>query len=230
MSKINRAATVREWCCLVWWMLAASGPAAAQSPSVIDQLIQESGLMVSAGPSPGSLYSPFGRLADLSRDLRAFQVDDLVTIVVSDRASAVARGSTNSKRSASAGGGIGALVGQSHGALTNLAKLQGEQQLEGQGETSRTSTLSTTLSGRVTHVLANGNLVVKGTKDVIINSERQQVTIRGVMRWNDVGAGNLVRSDRLSNLEVRVNGKGVVDDAIRRPNFVYRLLVGLLPF
>jgi len=31
-------------------------------------------------------------------------------------------------------------------------------------------------------------------------------------------------------MEVRVNGKGVVEDAIRRPNFLYRLVLGLLPF
>jgi flagellar L-ring protein precursor FlgH len=31
-------------------------------------------------------------------------------------------------------------------------------------------------------------------------------------------------------LEVQVDGKGVVNDAIRRPNYLYRLLLGILPF
>jgi hypothetical protein len=31
-------------------------------------------------------------------------------------------------------------------------------------------------------------------------------------------------------MEIQVNGKGVVADAVHRPNFVYRLLLGLLPF
>jgi flagellar L-ring protein precursor FlgH len=31
-------------------------------------------------------------------------------------------------------------------------------------------------------------------------------------------------------MEIRLNGKGVVGDAIRRPNFLYRFLLGLLPF
>jgi flagellar L-ring protein precursor FlgH len=31
-------------------------------------------------------------------------------------------------------------------------------------------------------------------------------------------------------MEIRVNGKGVVGDAIRRPFFLYRLLLGILPF
>jgi flagellar L-ring protein precursor FlgH len=40
----------------------------------------------------------------------------------------------------------------------------------------------------------------------------------------------MIRSDRLAHLEVRIDGKGVVGDAIRRPNFLYRILLGLLPF
>jgi hypothetical protein len=31
-------------------------------------------------------------------------------------------------------------------------------------------------------------------------------------------------------MEILVNGKGVVNDAVKRPFFLYRLLLGLLPF
>ena len=89
--------------------------------------------------------------------------------------------------------------------------------------------LSTTLAGRVTHVLPNGNLVVEANKEVQVNSERQYVTVRGVARPLDIDPGNAVRSDRLAMLEVRIQGKGVVGDAVRRPFFLYRLLLGLLP-
>jgi flagellar L-ring protein precursor FlgH len=51
-----------------------------------------------------------------------------------------------------------------------------------------------------------------------------------VIRPSDLGPGNLVRSDRLAELEVRINGKGVVGDAVRRPFILYRILLGLLPF
>jgi len=46
----------------------------------------------------------------------------------------------------------------------------------------------------------------------------------------DIDATNSVQSNRLGQLEVRVNGKGVVGDAIRRPFILYRILLGLLPF
>ena len=51
-----------------------------------------------------------------------------------------------------------------------------------------------------------------------------------MVRPADLLADNTIRSDRLAELEVRVNGKGVVGDAIRRPFILYRLLLGLLPF
>jgi flagellar L-ring protein FlgH len=63
-----------------------------------------------------------------------------------------------------------------------------------------------------------------------VNSERQKVVLKGVARWNDLSNSNRIRSDRLGGLEVKIDGRGVVQDAIKRPFFLYRLLLGLLPF
>jgi flagellar L-ring protein precursor FlgH len=115
------------------------------------------------------------------------------------------------------------------GALANLAGMSGNRQLDSQGTTSRSTTLSTTLTARVTRVLPGGALLVEASKDIEINSERQIITVRGVVRPADIDATNSVISHRLGQLEVRVNGKGVVQDAIRRPFILYRILMGLLP-
>ncbi len=206
---------------------------AQQKPTALDQYIEDARRRGTESlASPGSLYSPTSRFGDLVRDLRSAQVDDLVTILVSDRASALAKGTTNSNRKSSASAGITAAAGvlPAASALANLASLKGDQQLQGQGQTTRETVLTATVSARVTHVLPNGYLVLEGVKEVVVNSERQLVMVRGVARWNDVGPGNTLRSDRLANLEVKIQGKGVVDDAIRRPHFLYRLLLGLLPF
>lgn len=180
----------------------------------------------------GSLWSPGAMLGDLPSDLRARRVDDIVTVIIVDRASAIARGTTKSARSASASASVSALGGtfDPTGRLANLANLGGQSQLDGQGETSRETVLQTTLAARVVKVLPNGFLVVEGDKSVAINSEAQTVRVRGIVRPVDVTPGNSVLSDRLGQLEVSVNGKGVVGDAIRRPNFLYRLLLGVLPF
>ncbi len=200
----------------------------------LEEYIQQASQRSNAGAagSPGSLYSSAARLAEPVRDLRAFQLDDVVTILISDKASAVSRGTTASARESSAAASVPAFLGQlsATAALPNLANGGSKQKLDGQGETTRESSLSTTLSARVVHVLPNGNLVLEGTKQISVNSERQIVRVRGVARWNDISSGNSIASDRLAQLEVSIDGKGVVNDSIRRPNFLYRIILGLLPF
>lgn len=203
-------------------------------PSLIDRLL-------GPGPSPneavsplspGSTYAAGGILADLASDLHARNVGDLVTIVVLDQASATSQGVTTEQRTSSANSSISALFGMksAHNALNNLANINGSQQLNGQGTTSRQTTVSTTVSGRVLKVLPNGDLIVEGAKLIAINSEFQTVSFRGIVRSVDLSNGNSVNSNQVENLEVRINGRGVVNDAIRRPNFLYRLFLGLLPF
>ena len=207
-------------------------PSPAVSP--LDQYLQEAaqgGLIPGGSATPGSLFQSNSRLAELGRDFRAQSVDDLVTILVADRASAVARGVTNTNRTSSLKQGVTAALGPvaAAGPLANLVGTNGAWQLQGQGQTSRTTVLNTSLTARVRAVLPNGNLFVHGVKEVVVNSERQIVEVRGVVRPEDLAGGNSVVSDRVGMLEVRVNGKGVVGDAVRRPFFLYRLLLGLLP-
>jgi flagellar L-ring protein FlgH len=207
----------------------ASTPSSALDSYVADAVARSA---EAVPPAPGSIWSPASRLADGARDVRASQIDDLLTIVVDEQASAVTSGTTKTQRSSSVKASVTAAGGLTKiaGPLTNLAGASGERQLSGEGTTSRSTTLSTTLTARVTHVLPGGALVVEASKDIQINSERQTITVRGVVRPADIDATNSVQSNRLGQLEVRVNGKGVVGDAIKRPFFLYRLLLGLLPF
>ena len=203
------------------------------SPS-LDQYIQQVNQRShqSANASPGSLYTTSGRLADGFRDVRASQIYDLVTIVVSDNSSAVSTGGTNTTRKSSVKASVTSLAGpkSATGALANLANASNNTQLQGQGTTSRGTTLSTTVTAEVADVLPNGNLVVEGRKEILVNSEKQVITVRGIIRPDDLTPTNSVPSDRVARLEILVNGKGVVNDAVKRPFFLYRLLLGLLPF
>jgi len=222
--------------------LAGAPPAAkAKAPapsndaytSQIDRLLAMPPSAANAGIlSSGSTYAVDGSLADLSADFRARHLGDQLTVVVVDSASAVASGVTSQKRQSSANASVTSLFGVKSptGALANLAATSGQQQLNGQGSTTRTTTLSTILSVRVLRVLPNGDLIVEGSKLIAINSEFQTVTLRGIVRQVDLGPLNSVNSNQVADLEVRINGQGVVNDAIRRPNFLYRLFLGLLPF
>ena len=210
----------------------AKGRPKLEIESPIDRMIREADRFATgdSAPAMGSVYSQATLMGDAYRDLRASRIDDIITVLVSDSASAISKGTTASQRKSSASGGVKTIFGKSVAPLGDLATLSGASTLDSQGSTGRESTLTTTLTARVTRVLPNGSLVIEGDKEVVVNAERQVIHLRGVIRTFDVSTSNTVRSDRVANLEVRVNGKGVVGDAIRRPNILYRILTGILPF
>jgi flagellar L-ring protein precursor FlgH len=206
-----------------------------ETPSPLQQYVTQANQNNSASQAaraPGAIWSPNSIFANLGMDLKASHVDDLVTIVVLEKASAVATGDVKTQRTSSVQSAITAAGGvtKATGPWANLAKANTNTQLQGTGTTSRGTTLTATVSARVVNVLPNGYLVVEGVKRVQVNSENQVITIRGVVRPYDLDPSNSVPSDRLAQMEVQVNGKGVIGDSIHRPFFLYRLLLGLLPF
>ena len=207
----------------------------APEPSLLDQYLKsataESGKEINDA-APGALWTPTARLNDLGRDLRASQVDDIVTVLVSETVNAVATGASTTERASSANSSITSLVGPKSptGALANLAGLTGDQKLNGTGTTSRGATLTATLTARVVKVLPGGLLLIQGDKSITVNSEQQVITVLGVVRTADISTSNAVASTQVADMEIRVNGKGVVGDAVRRPNILYRVLLGILPF
>src|SRR5581483_1437982 len=144
----------------------------------------------------------------------------------------VVAGEVKKQRQSTAASSIKALGGltKAKGPWTNLANTSTQTQLQGTGETSLGATLTANLSARVTNVLPNGYLVIEGTKRVQVSSENQVVTVRGVIRPVDLIPPNTIPSNLIAQMEVQVNGKGVINDSIHRPNFLYRILLGILPF
>ena len=230
---------MKQPCSLGLWVLLVTVPLAAKKPPsqpklTLDEYVRqvnERAQQIST-TTPGSLFITNGRLADGVRDVRAGQLYDLITIIVSDNSSAVSTGGTNTARKSSVSASVNSLFGPKSpaGALPNLANATNNTQLQGQGTTSRGTTLSTTVTAEVTSVLPNGNLVVKGEKEISVNSEKQIITVQGIVRPDDLSPVNSVPSDRVARMEILVNGKGVVNDAVKRPFVLYRLLLGLLPF
>jgi len=117
-------------------------------PSLLDKYIQSAaaGQQDADVPpsSPGAIWSPAARLSDLARDLRASQVNDIVTVVVNEATNAVSSGVTQTQRASTATDVIPSLLGikSPTGALANLLNQSGNVQLNGTGTTSRTATLT----------------------------------------------------------------------------------------
>jgi flagellar L-ring protein precursor FlgH len=187
-------------------------------------------------PSSGSIWTDGGPGAALVRDNRAFRVNDLVTIRVVETAAGTNASTTELARSSEAEYGAPIAFGFEDPTRTtgqfNLAKVLStgsESEFSGDGKTTRSSKLAGTITARVMRVLANGDLVVAGQKTVMVNRDRQILTLVGSVRPVDVDTNNQVSSAAVGDLTVRLWGRGEVDDTVRQGWFM-RIMQRIWPF
>jgi flagellar L-ring protein precursor FlgH len=182
-------------------------------------------------PATGSLWVSGGALTNLTSDYKASQLNDLITILVVQSTTAQASGNVNGERDFSTASGITGLAGQLKTAgVSNLLTAQSSTKLKGTGSTDASSTVQTSLTGRVIAVLNNGNMVVEAERQVTINNQKETLVVRGVLRSADVSGSNTASSTALSNLELELKGKGVISDFTRPPNPIMRALLWLIGF
>ncbi len=182
--------------------------------------------------TPGSIWSSEGRLVRLGTDAKAFRLHDVVSIVVSESLAASTDGQVKNSRSSNASSSITALFGALK-AANNLQNLLGQNSASGltaQGESTTNSSLATTFGAEVVDVLPNGMLVVQATRQLTFSQQTQLIRLRGLVRPEDVSAQNQVQSTAMTDLELEVTGRGIVNDSTYRQNPLVRLLEKILVF
>ena len=184
-----------------------------------------------ASPTPGSVWLDGGRMASLSSDYKASAVGDLITIVVAHSLTSTNTGDVSTARTYSASSGINSLPGKlKTGGIASLLGLQSAETLAGKSQGDTSSSLNTTLAGRVVAVLAGGNLVIEAARVINMNNEKQTVTVRGLVRRGDIGPNNTVASNAIGDLELEIKGKGVLSNGVRPPHPILRAIIRILNF
>jgi flagellar L-ring protein FlgH len=179
----------------------------------------------------GSLYVPNTRRADLFRDFRARNINDVVTIKVSESTQASASADATTAKKSEISTGIDSLVGL-QGKVKELPSLvsgKSDATFAGSGSTTRASSLQTSLTARVIDVLPNGYLMVEAVREIRLNNETQNLYLTGIVRPEDITRNNVVASSSVAQMTVRVQGRGIVSEPIR-PGWLFKILNGILPF
>ena len=83
--------------------------------------------------------------------------------------------------------------------------------------------MSAIVTGRVTEVLPNGDMVIEGVREIQVNADRQVVVLTGVIRAVDVLPGNIVSSASIGQLRIQCLGKGLIKDSLT-PGWLVRFL------
>ena len=79
-------------------------------------------------------------------------------------------------------------------------------------------------------MLPNGILVIEAERQVAFNQQTQMIRLRGLVRPSDVNANNQVLSTAVTDLELEVVGKGIINDYTYRQNPLVRFLERLVVF
>ncbi len=182
--------------------------------------------------TPGSLWSASGRMTELGANLRARRLHDVVSVVVSESLTAETDGQVKNQRSSSMSSAISSLFGTlgANNRLQNLLNTNAASALTAQGQSVSNSSLSTTLGGEVVDVLPNGALVIQAVRQVTFSQQTQTIRLRGVVRPEDINVLNQVQSTAITDLELEVLGRGIINDYTYRPNLLVRLVQRLLVF
>lgn len=159
-------------------------------------------------------------MVDLTSDLRARNVNDLITIRVMESLSATGAADSSLQKNSNADVFI---TGKADEYLNKFLPLSNNSKFNGAGGTSRTTELTASLTARVIEVLPNGDLAVEGIREVDINGDRNLVVLSGVIRPVDILPGNVVPSVRIGQLQIRALSQGLIKDSLS-PGWLVRIL------
>jgi len=184
------------------------------------------------GANVGSIWSSEGRLVRLGTDAKAIRLHDVVSVVVSESLAASTDGQVKNSRASNASSSLSGLFGalKSANAMQHLVNANSASGLTAQGQSTTNSSLSTTFGAEVVDVLPNGMLVVQATRQLTFSQQTQLIKLRGLVRPEDVSAQNQVQSTAMTDLELEVTGKGIVNDSTYRQNPLVRMLERVLIF
>lgn len=172
------------------------------------------------------------------KDQRASDVGDIITVVIEiddeaeiENESSRSR-SSNEDANLSAFGGIqndlGAILPESVDP-TNLVDLGSTSNSSGTGSIEREEEVTVQLAAIVTQVLPNGNLVLHGRQEVVVNFEKRILEIDGVIRPEDISATNTIESQQIAEARISYGGEGHITD-VQQPRYGQQLYDIVFPF
>jgi flagellar L-ring protein precursor FlgH len=222
------------FCCLAVLLTSCARP---QEQIVnIPEPLEEIQTEASGATSEGSLWP--GEQHSLYADHKARTTGDILTITIAEKASASKMASTDSDRSSSISASLPNLLGLENSNLlaqnpnldlSALVKADFANSFEGSGKTVRKEDLVASLTTQVIQVYPNGNLKIRGGKEVRVNNETQVIYLTGIVRPVDIMANNTIDSKHVLNARISYTGKGAISDK-QHPGWLTRVIDNVWPF
>lgn len=184
----------------------------------------------------GSLWQE--RNDSMFSDRKAREIGDIVTVIISETSSASKEATTTTERTTNMSASIPNFFGLENDKiwnghnpvdLSNLVNADFTNGFNGNGTTTRKEDLTASLTTQVVGRYPNGQLKIRGGKEVMVNDEVQIIYLTGIVRPVDITAANTVNSTKVLNARISYTGKGAISDK-QQPGWAMRVLDNIWPF
>lgn len=219
-------------CC----MLIAGCNVSTPPTSVHQPMTAKPDSRVVVAPSDGAIYHPGISERPLFEDKRARNVGDILTISIVENTTgsrSTAGGATSSSSMADSTPtvAVGALAKVLVKPITVNSSSSNKSAKSGTGSASQT--LTGTIAVTVIEVMANGNLLVSGEKQVGLTNSNEFIRFSGVVNPISISNMNVVLSTQVADARLEFKNSGemsqVINDA-QSLGFLGRFFMSVLPF
>ena len=188
----------------------------------------------------GSLWSE-DRGITLYPDKRARKAGDIVTVRIVEDPEAELKANTKTGRKSSIDAQLKLFGLMQTWADENphLAQNPGKDDLikaglglsfDGKGSSDREGHVKAYVSAVVVHALQNGNLFIRGRREIMVNNETQYITVSGIIRPEDISPStNEISSAYVANAKITYSGAGILADK-QKPGWLGRIIDRVWPF
>ena len=149
---------------------------------------------------------------------RNFQVGDVITVLLNESTQAarsqvgsISRNSTNDMLTP----GLAVLGNKLGGVMKGTDFSKTDISNKGTGTADQTASLNGSIAVTVVEVMPNGNLVLRGEKQLALTEGSEVIQVAGIIRPEDVAPNNTVQSRRLANAQIAYRGSGDLANATR---------------
>lgn len=200
-------------------------------PTNLHQPVSTRPAVQSAPPQAnGSIYQAAYSQIPLFEDRRARNVGDTLIIAINEKNNASKKSNSNASRTGSnafSAPTISGLPGKSFQNSTLAAS--SANTFDGKGESASNNDFTGTITVTVIEVLANGNLLVSGEKQVGINQGSEFIRFSGVVNPITIVNNNTVSSVQVADARLEYRANGYVDEA-QTMGWLSRFFMSFLPF
>jgi len=189
----------------------------------------------------GALYSRKG--ASLFADKKDLQLGDIIQVLIEETLTNDSTDERELKKTnnTNIGAGVFAAPASASSGTTNVVNklnngllgvgfnTNSTNSFKGTSKSKADEEFTTTISAIIEQTYQNGNYFIKGSKEMLINGQKQNIRISGVIRPYDISPENTVYSYQLANLKILYEKDGAESDSTKQ-GWGTRLIESISPF